>query len=121
MQITSVNKKHYTPNFGAVYSSNKTFSSVQRKAANAIIEEFKKVLPKAKGRTLEDSFKRRGYDFVIEPVGDEFVSLNAYRGFRLEGAGVDTYATYEKGGYVHVGKYNDKATDSLQSDLQKRL
>ncbi|MBP3924246.1 hypothetical protein J6E39_03290 [bacterium] len=122
MQVQQVSNQQYKPNFGTVYLSSKTFSKQQTKVANIMIEEFKKILP-SKKISLQDCFQKKGYDFVIEPYrdNDKLVSLNAYKGFRLEGTGINQYATYNKGESFHVGNYNDEFVSNLTKDLKKTL
>jgi len=122
MLVNSVSSNNTSkPHFTAIYKSGKNFSNVQEKVANSVIEEFKKFLPPKNKTTLQDYFQKKGYDFVIEPKDNELVSIKAYRGFRLEGTGVDRYATYEKGGSYLVGDYNIEATSNLSRDLKKVL
>lgn len=121
MLVRNTDNRFSKPFLG-VYSSSKSFSKQQNEVANALIEEFKRFLPPKNKVTLQDSFKKKGYDFVIEPAtNNEQVSLNAYRGFRIEGSGVDRYATYTKGENVHVGNYDKKSATYLKEDLQNKL
>jgi len=61
------------------------------------------------------------YLTCTEPKDNELVSIKAYRGFRLEGTGVDRYETYEKGGSYLVGDYNIESISNLSRDLKKVL
>ena len=121
MQVPKISKQQYEPNFKAVYLSAKSFSRQQNEVANTMIKEFKKLLHPKNKITLQDVFKKKGYDFVIEPKDNELISLNAYRGFRLEVTGVNRYATYNKYECFHVGHYNVEAVSNLANDLKKIL
>lgn len=120
MQVQSINNQS-SPKFGATYLGSKSLSKVQGTTVKAILKELRTNIQNLGNKTLEAHYKKKGYDFILDPYGQDLVTMTAYRGLRIDGTGIEKHATYLKGDATYIGKYDKKTTQYISEDLKRTL
>ena len=106
---------------GIFYPKNVNFNKVQKPVADAIKNALREPLHKFKGKTPEDFYKSKGYDFGIEPYYGNSVYLTAYKGMEETGVGADKKCKkYSYLDYVRIGEYGRKS-DFKISDVESKI
>ena len=116
MQVQTVSYQN-SPNFGAVYAGAR-FSKTQRQVADQIMKVFKKNAEN--GISIEEKYKRRGLDFILDSDRNGLVSLTGYSTLRIKGTGVDRKAFHSSGDGILIGRY-DKKHPFKVSDIDEKI
>ncbi len=98
-------------NFRAVYygGSSSDFNSKQKSIARKIYNKLYSIAENdTKGRTYSDIFKKKGYDYLLQPDFNNSVRLSATKKLKRHGSGLDAYYTSSKKSEFTIGRYNEK-------------
>ena len=122
MQVQAINIQNNQTSFGGIfYPKNVNFNKVQKPVAEAIKKALREPLQKFNGKTAEDFYKSKGYDFGIEPYRSHSVYLTAYKGMEETGVSTDKKCKkYSYLDYVRIGEYGRKS-DFKVSDVTKEI
>ena len=117
MNIHPVSNNFGHPHFGTVYASNTALSKRQENITKFLIKEFRGLKSYLKGDTLEKYYQNKGYDFIIRPYGNELVTLDAYKGLKIEKSAQGKHAIFNQKDEKHIGRYDEYAAVYLADDL----
>lgn len=112
MQVNAIGYKNQM-SFGKIYAKSKNFSDKQKEIAKLITSEFAK--KEASHESYIRHYKDMGYDFILKPLENDLVSLDATNNFSL--IKWLFQKDYSDKKMFNIGVYNQEAAKHVIDDL----